>query len=348
MFSACMNPLVPTFVLLGTFNVVAALIGPMFFKLVTEESALYTNFYYVGQAVIYFLPVLIAITGSKHFKTNAYLSVILACLMVYPDLMTAISNGYSVYGIPTTAVAYNASVIPILLVLFAQSYAEKLIDRIIPASLKVLLVPFGVVAVMLPLEFCVLGPLGTFIGGALANIIVGLNQAAGPLETMLVSAFVPFITAFGIGRPIFFICMSMLFANGVEYAYMPIAMCTSNFVAAGIALGYLVKSKSPKDRQLGASCSVAGLLGGVSEPTLFGILLPNKKTYLPAIIGGAVGGLFLGIMKVGYYQFGASNVLSVMGFIGGSQSNFIYGCIAAGLCLAVSFVMMLVLYRTED
>ena len=44
-FSACMNPLVPMFVLVGTFNVIAALIGPSFFKLVAEDSALYTNFY---------------------------------------------------------------------------------------------------------------------------------------------------------------------------------------------------------------------------------------------------------------------------------------------------------------
>ena len=92
-FSACMNPLVPMFVLVGTFNVIAALIGPSFFKLVAEDSALYTNFYNVGQAIIYFLPVLIAVPAARHFKTNQYISLVLACLLVYPSFIELISPG---------------------------------------------------------------------------------------------------------------------------------------------------------------------------------------------------------------------------------------------------------------
>ena len=224
-FSACMNPLVPMFVLVGTFNVIAALIGPSFFKLVAEDSALYTNFYNVGQAIIYFLPVLIAVPAARHFKTNQYISLVLACLLVYPSFIELISSGtYTVFGIPATSATYTSSVLPIMLTVFVQKYVEKLADRISPTSMKVILFPFLTVLIMLPLMFCVLGPLGTLIGTLLANAIIGLRTAAGPIETALVTALIPFMTAFGIGRPIFFICMSMLFANGVEYAYMPIAM----------------------------------------------------------------------------------------------------------------------------
>ena len=140
--------------------------------------------------------------------------------------------------------------------------------------------------------------------------------------------------------------MTMLFANGVEYAYMPIAMVLNNFIAMGVAAGFAVKT-SGDHRQLGITCLVSNALGGVSEPTLFGILLPNKKTYLPAIVGGAVGGAFLGIMNVGYYQFGPSNVLSVIGYMGGSSMNFMFGCIAAALCFGVTFAMMLATFKEE-
>ena len=348
-FSACMNPLVPMFVLVGTFNVIAALIGPSFFKLVAEDSALYTNFYNVGQAIIYFLPVLIAVPAARHFKTNQYISLVLACILVYPAFMEAINTGtYTVFGIPATSATYTSSVLPIMLTVFVQHYIEKLVDRFTPSAMKVILFPFLTVLIMLPLMFCVLGPIGTMIGGAIANLIIGLRQTAGPLETAIVTALAPFLTAFGIGRPIFFICMGMLFANGVEYAYMPIAMVLTNFLAMGVALGYAVKAKGEK-KQLGITSFIACCLGGVSEPTWFGIFLPNKKSYLPAIVGGLVGGLYLGIMNVGYYQFGPSNILSVIGYISSSvPSNFTHGIIAAVLCLAVTFVMMLVFFKEDE
>ena len=112
-FSASMNPLVPIFVLIGTFNVVATLLGPSFLKLVTEDSNLYTNFYNVGQAIIYFLPVLLAVTASKHFKTNMYLSLVIAFIMVYPSFIDALGTGtYTVYGIPATNATYTSTVIP--------------------------------------------------------------------------------------------------------------------------------------------------------------------------------------------------------------------------------------------
>ena len=348
-FSACMNPLVPMFVLVGTFNVIAALIGPSFFKLVAEDSALYTNFYNVGQAIIYFLPVLIAVPAARHFKTNQYISLVLACLLVYPSFIELISSGtYTVFGIPATSATYTSSVLPIMLTVFVQKYVEKLADRISPTSMKVILFPFLTVLIMLPLMFCALGPLATFVGGLLANGIIGLRNIAGPVETALVCAVTPFLTAFGVGRPIFFICMSMLFANGVEYAYMPIAMVLTNFLAMGVSLAYALKS-SGDDRQLGITSFVACMLGGVSEPTWFGIFLPNKKLYLPTIIGGAIGGLVLGILNVGYYQFGPTNILSVVGYISSAvPSNFIKGCIAAGVTFAAAFILNLLMFKKED
>ncbi len=348
-FSACMNPLVPMFVLVGTFNVVAALIGPSFFKLVTEDSPLYTNFYYVGQAIIYFLPVLIAVPAARHFKTNQYISLVLACLLVYPSIIESLSSGtYSFFGIPATDAKYSASVLPIMLTIFVQKYVEKFADRISPAAMKVILFPFLTVLIMLPLTFCILGPLATMAGGLLANAIIGLRSFAGPVETALVTAVIPFLTAFGVGRPIFFICMSLLFANGVEYAYMPIAMVLTNFLAMAVALAYAFKSTGD-DRQLGITSFVACLLGGVSEPTWFGIFLPNKQYYLPTVIGGAVGGLVLGILNVGYYQFGPSNILSVVGYISSAApSNFIKGCIAAGVTFAVTFILNVVFCKKKE
>lgn len=349
-FSNCMEPLVPLFVALGMLNVVAAIIGPTLLGLVTAESDLYNNFYYAGQSIIYFLPVLVAITASRYFGTNPFVSVALAGLMLYPDLLTALGseNGFTIYGLAAPNVTYSGQLIPILLVVWVQKYLEKLLNRFIPASLKVIGVSFLTIAIMMPLEFCLLGPLGYNIGSALVNVVLGLYAVAGPVETLLVCAFVPFLTAFGVGRPIFFACLSVLMSTGVEHAYMPIAMVLNNFVIMGIAAGFTLKAQNPDHKKLGLTCLVAAALGGVSEPTLFGILLANKKAYLPTILGGALSGLYLGLMRVGYYQFGPSNVLSVLGFMGGENSaNFLHGCIAAAIAFVSTFVLMLVLFRHD-
>ena len=350
-FSASISPLIPLFVVIGMANVVAAIIGPTLLNLVSDTDPLYTNFYYIGQAILYFLPILLAMTSSKFFGTNRFISVALACIMLYPDMLTAIAGetGYTVYGITAPNVTYSGQIIPILLVVWVQSYVEKFLNKFVPNALKVLLVPFGTVAIMLPLEMCFLGPLGFNIGALLCGAVLGLYQVAGPVETTIVCAVVPFLTAFGVSRPIFFACLTTLMTTGVEFAYMPIAMVINNFIVMGCCTGYLIKTKSKEQKQYAITSLVANALGGVSEPTLFGIILPNPKTFLPIIIGGAVSGLYLGIMKVGYYSFGPSNVLSVIGFVSAENSaNFINGCIAAALAFVVTLVAMLVLYKDKD
>ena len=271
--------------------------------------------------------------------------------MLYPDILTALAGetGYTVYGIAAPNVKYSGQIVPILLVVWIQGYIEKLLNKIVPNALKVLLVPFGTVAIMLPLELCFLGPLGFNIGSLLCGAVLGLYQVAGPVETMIVCAMIPFITAFGVGRPIFFACLTTLMTTGVEYAYMPVAMVMTNFLTMGCCVGYMIKTKSKEQKQYALTSLIANALGGVSEPTLFGIILPNPKTFLPVVIGGAVSGLYLGIMKVGYFSFGPSNVLSVVGFVSAENgANFINGCIAAALAFVVTLIAMLVLYKDKN
>lgn len=139
-FSNSMGPLVNLFVALGMINTVAIIIGPTFLKLVSESSDIYNNFYQVGQAIIYFLPIFVAITASKYFKANTFISVALAAVMLYPawiELMAS-EGGYTIYGIQVANVSYDSQIVPIILTVFVQSYVEKVLNKIIPDYLKVI------------------------------------------------------------------------------------------------------------------------------------------------------------------------------------------------------------------
>lgn len=350
-FSEIMTPLIPLFVAMGMANVAAVLIGPSFMGLVEEGSDLYTNFYYIYQTILYFLPVFVAISAAKTFRCNTMLAVTAAAFMLLPDIITALAaeTGYTVYGIPASNITYSGSVIPALLVVWALAYVERFFKKMVPNSIKVIGIPLGTLLVMFPLTLCLFGPLGDFIGTGLTAIMLKLYSIAGPVETTLIGALTIFLTAFGIGRPLFFACMSTLFAAGVDYAYMPYAMVVGNFIAMGISAGYLVKEKRGSAKEVGMTSLLAAVLGGVSEPTIFGIILPNKKTYIPAIVSGAVAGLIGGLMNVGYYQFGPSNIIGVVGFLSAeNSSNFIFGCVMSAAAAIIAFVCMLIFYKEDN
>lgn len=349
-FSGAFSPIVPMFVLVGTFNTIATLIGPTFLNLVSTESAIYTNFYYVGQAITYFFPVLIAVPCAKHFKSNQYISLVLAFILVYPPLMEALATGeYTVYGLTVPTVTYTSSCLPMILIVWIQSYVEKLSDRISPKSLKVILVPGITMLIMLPLSLVVLGPIGTYCGTLLGKAMLAVYDVAGPLLTLVVGATSAFGLAFGMTRPVFMVAKTFFFTAGIEYVYMPHAMVYGNFVTMGLALAFCLKTKDAEKKSLGFSSFLANILGGVSEPVLFGIMLPNKSTYLPVVIGGAITGLLSGILHVGYSQFGPTNILAVIGFINNDiPNNFAKGCICAAVGFISTFVLTWFMYKDNS
>lgn len=350
-FSASMNPLVPLFVVIGVFNLIAVLIGPLFLNLVTVESDLYKNFYNVGQSIIYFLPILVAYTASRRFNTSTHISIALAGILLYPAFTALVTAGtpYTVYGLPVLLANYPGSIIPILLIVWAQSYVERFLNKYVPDSIKIILVPSGTFLIMLPLALVVLGPIGAYVGIGLSNVVFWLYQVAGPLETALLGALGVVGLATGITRPIFFVAMASFFATGVEYAVMPMSMVIINWVVMGAVVGFIIKTRNPKNRQLGITCFTAHFLSGVSEPSIFGIIFNHRKALIATTVAGAVAGLYIGFMKVGYYAFGPSNFMGVIGFIGGpDNSNFINGVIGSAIAFFTALAVMLFVYRDEE
>lgn len=349
-FSACMSPLVPLFIVIGVFNLIAILISPTFFNLVSVESDLYRNFYNVGQAIIYFLPMLLAYTASRKFNASTHISLALAGFLLYPAFTALVSAGtpYTVFGLNAYLATYSGSIIPIMLIVWVQSHVERFLNKHMPDSVKIILVPSGTILIMLPLAFVVLGPLGAYIGSTLSTAVFWLYSVAGPIETALYGAFAVLLLATGISRPVFFVAMASFFATGVEYAVMPIAMVTTNWVVMGTIVGFVFKTKNMKERQLGITSFTAHILSGVSEPSIFGIILNHKKAILATIIAGGISGFYVGLMKVGVYAFGPTNFMNVIAFAGRDSGNLINGIIASAIAFVSGFVAMLILYKGEE
>ena len=312
-----------------------AILGPDLLNLMANESQFMQTLYIVGNAGFYFMPLFIAWGAAKKLNTSIPMALLLSTLLVDPNIINIVTTGepFSIYGlIPMQLNNYTQSVLPILLTVWVLSYVFKFFDKYVPKSIKIIGVPFCTVVVMLPLMFCALAPVGNWIGMILSGFFSGLYNIAGPLAIALIAAFWPFMVATGMHIAV----VQIALLNITSLGYDPIVLAGSNianYALMGMTVAYFLRTKC-EEKQMASANVITLIVGGISEPTLFGILLRNKQAMACQIIGGFIGGLVGGIFGVAVYTMGASNFLTVLQYAGGPGENFI----KAGIACAIAFV----------
>lgn len=342
--SGSIAPVLPIMMGAGFFKMFYAILGPDMLNVMANESSLMQTLYIVGNAGFYFMPVFIAWGAAKKLNTSIPLSLLLGCLLIDPNIINIVTAGepFSIYGfIPMQLNNYTQSVLPSLLTVWALSYVFRFFDKHVPRSVKIIGVPFCTVVIMVPLMFCALAPVGNWIGMLLSGFFSGLYNIAGPLAIALIAAFWPFMVATGMHIAVVQIALLNLTSMG----YDPIVLAGSNianYALMGMTVAYFLRTKG-EEKQMASANVVTLIVGGISEPTLFGILLRNKQAMACQIIGGFIGGLVGGILGVAVYTMGASNFLTVLQYAGGPGENFIKACIACVVAFVASLVVGIVI-----
>lgn len=245
----------------------------------------------IGDGVFYFLPLLIAVSAARKFGSNPFVAIALSTALMYPDMGALLSSGESVafIGIPVTAVSYASSVIPILLAVWLMSYVEKWVDRVIPAALKLLLVPLITLLVMVPVTLIAIGPLGTFVGSGLSGGINWLLNEGGLIAGIVLGGAMALIIMTGMHYALVPIILSNIATLGFD-KFLPLTFI-SNMGQAGATLGVFFRAKDKKLKTVALSTSFTALMG-VTEPAMYGVNMKYKKPFAAAMIGSAVGGGF--------------------------------------------------------
>lgn len=342
--SGSIAPILPIMMGAGFFKMFYAIFGASMLNLFPEKSSLMQTLYIVGNAGFYFLPVYVAWSAAKKMKTSTALALMLGTLLIDPNILAIVKAGkpFSIFGLtPIPLVNYSQSLIPILLSVWILKYVYKLVDKIVPTSIKVIGVPFLTLIVMVPLTFSVLAPVGNWIGLGLTFFFSKFYEISGPLSAAVIGAFWPFFVSTGMHAAIIQIALLNLTTLGHDFVIMPGANI-ANYALMGMVVAYFLRSKG-EEKELAGANAITLIVGGISEPTLFGILLRNKKAMITQIIGGGIGGLVGGILGVGFYTQGAANFLTVLQFAGGPGNNFINGCIASAIAFVVALAVGLVI-----
>ncbi len=346
--SGIFAPVLPAITAAGMLKAVLAILIAT--KLITNDSQTYQVLNFMADAGFYFLPILLANSAAKKFKTNPYLAMMIGGMLLHPTFTSMISTaketgtGIAVFGMNIPLASYSSSVIPIILSVWLMSYVEPLADKVSPKSVKFFLKPLITSMVVGIATLVAVGPLGYIISDQVANAIRTVEAYASWLVPTIIGGLSPLLVMTGTHYGIIPIGINNIMTLGYDTLVGP-GMLVSNVAQGAAAIGISLKTKDAEFKQLASTSGVTGLCG-ITEPALYGVNLKAKIGLYASIIGGTVGGLFYGIFGVARYATGSPGLLTLPVYIGGdSMSNFYYACIGAVISIAVAFVVAYIFYK---
>ena len=319
--------------------------------LIVEGSGTYTILYTLCMSVFYFLPVLLAFSSGKRFGASPYISALIGACLLYPDfiaLMGDAGNGAmsEFFGIPVVLMSYNSTVIPAIVSIWVYSYLYKFLDEHIPETLKLVVLPAISLIVMVPATILVIGPLGVYAGEGIAFVVNWLIERSSVLAGILVGGGWSVLVSMGIHWAVNPIMINNIASNGFDYICPFTFAC--NFAVIGCALGVFLKARNQELKSFAMTGAVTIALSAIIEPTLFGMLVKNKRLFLAQIIGGAVGGAFLGITKVVCTAFVFGSVTTFPAFVSSDPMNFAFAMIGMAISAIVGGVLGYIFTGKDD
>lgn len=310
------------------------------------------------QCVFVFLPLMIAYNASKKLDADPWVGFAIMAVLMLPGFTAfmdqATTNtvfGFEVqtidiFGIPLTVFDYSSQVFPPLLMAAVLGPLYKYLKKIIPENVQLIFVPFLAMLIMIPLTAFIIGPIGVYVGAGLADVLKSINDFSPFIFAIVIPLAYPFMVPLGLHWPINAIMLLNIQTIGYDFIQGP--MGAWNFACFGATAGVLLIAWRERDmqmRQTATGALAAGLLGGISEPSLYGIHLRFKRIYPRMLVGCFVGGLIIGIGGgVTTNAFVFTSLLTIPAF----DSIVLYG-IAVAAAFAVAMILVVLSgYRTAE
>ncbi|WP_340017491.1 glucose PTS transporter subunit IIA [Paenibacillus sp. FSL H3-0457] len=335
------GPVIPVLIGCGMVKSVLAILTTM--NLLETTSGAYQTFSLISDLIFYFFPFFLAVSAAKKFKTNEYLAVALAGAYMYPTIMEGAAKvaeagvtSLSFFGLPLLLVNYKSTIIPIIISVWVMSYVYRFVNKRIPDMFKILFVPMIVLFIMVPLGLIVFGPLGTYFGSGVAQIVTYLYTVNGVIGAFLFGTFRPLLIIFGMHYAITPINSQLI----AEYGYSVIspANLTGNLAQAGACIGVFLLLKHKTSKSSALSSGVTAMFG-ITEPAIFGFNLKYKRPFICAMLAGGIGAAYINFWGGGATALILPGILALPTYIADSYIHIIIG-VAISITLALVAVLI--------
>lgn len=333
--SSIFNPIIMP--LAGAGMIKALLVVLTTYQFMSNKSSSYAILAAAGNSVFYFLPIFLAISAARVFRANQFISLAIVAALLEPNFTALVTqNGVKVdfLSLPAILMTYSGTVIPAIIAIYVYSHLETRLKKLIPKSLEIFLLPMVALLIMVPLTVMVIGPVGVTLGNGLGNVMNTISERSGLLAGLLIGGGWTYLVMVGIHWGVVPIMINNLATHGFDTIRPMIAAAT--FASAGAALGVFLRSKNKQTKALALSSIVPALLGGITEPIVYGLSIKFKKPLIAQTIAGAIAGAFMGAMKTKAIVYVFPALTTLPAFFG---NTFIYYCMGITLAFFLSALL---------
>ncbi|WP_461199102.1 beta-glucoside-specific PTS transporter subunit IIABC [Enterococcus sp. N249-2] len=340
--SSVMNPILAVMMASGMIKGLLAII--QFSGWINTEGGLYALFNGLGDALFYFLPVLLGYTTAKKLKIDPFVGLIIGAALMYPTLQGVDLN---IVGMNIN-VTYASTVLPVIFTTLLASYLYKGLNKVIPDVIKTFVVPMITLMIAVPIGFMAVGPVANFISDWIANVIMSIYSFSPVLAGLVIGAFWQVLVIFGIHMGLVAVAIVQM-VSGSPSPIFALAGAAS-FAQTAVVFGIWLKTKDRKLKDLALPAWISGIFG-VTEPAIYGITLPRINFFVISCIGSAIGGAYAGFSGLMSYQMAGLGIFGFPGLLGGETpvaTTMLHYIISIGSAMLISFVLTFILYKDES
>ncbi|MGX7388294.1 beta-glucoside-specific PTS transporter subunit IIABC [Carnobacterium divergens] len=363
--SGCFQPFLGALAAAGMVKGFNALL--VFLKLYSNTSGTYTMLNGIGDAIFYFMPVILGYTSAKKFKLHPMVGIVIGSALCYPAVQgsalqavfesTAGAGAEAPYsllglpaydtflGIPWVGGSYTSSVVPVIFIIAFAAQIQKLFKKIIPEVVQTFLVPFFVLLIALPIGFLVIGPIISILTDLLSSGFQGLMSFSPALYGLILGFFWQVLVIFGLHWSVVPLAIMQITQEG--FSQVLTASFAASFAQTAVVAAMFFKLKDKKIKALCPPAIISGIFG-VTEPAIYGITLPKKKPFIFSMVGAAAGGLYLMLNQVTSYTMGGLGIFGILNFINGEDaSGVVNGAIGIVIAVVIAFILTFFFWKDD-
>lgn len=268
--------------------------------LYTDAGGGYLLLNAIGDGLFHFMPLFLGYTAAKKFQLKPMIGLVIGAIMCYPTVQnSALSQSgdalYTLFAgtmfesavyteffrIPMIAMDYTGTVIPVIFVVYFASKCEKFFSKYIPDLVKFFFVPMLTLLVAIPAGFLLIGPLASFGSAVVAKGVMTVRSVSPMLAGAIVGLTWQILVIFGLHWGFIPVYINNILTNGYDNVMMPFFACT--FATSAVVLAIFFKTKNKQLKEMALPNFISGIFG-VTEPAIYGILLPLKKPFIISCI----------------------------------------------------------------
>lgn len=333
--------------------------------LYSDTSGGYLVLNAIGDGLFNYMPLFLGYTAAKKFRLKPMLGLVIGAIMCYPTIQnSALAAGGDVlytlfrgtvfessvytefFGIPLIAMNYTGTVIPVIFVVYFASKCEKFFNKFIPDLVKFFFVPMLTLVIAIPAGFLLIGPLATFGSAIIAEAVMSVRNFSPMLAGAIVGLTWQVLVIFGLHWGFIPVYINNIMTNGYDNVMMPFFACT--FATSAVVLAIFFKTKNKQLKEMALPNFISGIFG-VTEPAIYGILLPLKKPFIISCIVGGIGGGFYGAFNFRKFMMGGMGIFEFPAMIepDGSMGNLIVAVAGVAITMVIAFAATMILYRDK-